>query len=64
MYTVGSHPSRRTLALRETYVVNFTKVKTPQRTPQVVVIQNVVKLSRSCGGFVVVLWWPCGEVVV
>jgi len=38
----------RTQALRETYVVNFTKVK----------------LSRSCGGFVVVLWWSCGEVVV
>jgi len=51
------------VTLRETYVVNFTKVKTPQRTPQVVVIQDVVKLSRSCGGFVVVLWWSCGVVV-
>jgi len=38
--------------------------ETPQRTPQVVVIQDVVKLLRFCGGFVVVLWWSCGGLVV
>ena len=50
--------------LRKAYVVNLTNVKTPQGTPQVVVIQNVVKLAGSCGGFVVGLWWVCGDDVV
>jgi hypothetical protein len=51
-------------SLSKTYVVNFTKVKTPQGTPHVMVIQGVVKLTRSCGEIDQKLWWTCGGLVV
>ncbi len=41
-------------ALSERYVVNFAKVRTPQKTPQVVVFLCVVNFTTSCGEIVVV----------
>ncbi len=44
-----------TSSLSERYVVNFAKVRTPQKTPQAVVFWCVVKFTTSCGEIVVVI---------